>query len=160
MKLKLLGLILCLFWLGYYPVAASGDTVTSVARQLVCLCGCNHVLNNCSEPVCSLRDDMKASIKQQLDQGRTGPQIIQMMTATYGEQVLAAPPKRGFNLTAWLLPFIALAIGAVAIYLGLKAWVKPVPSSETKSPGLTAEDEAYQRRVSREVKEFDGGAFR
>jgi cytochrome c-type biogenesis protein CcmH len=50
-------------------------------------------------------------------------QVIDFMTATYGEQVLAAPTKKGFNLTAWITPFALLLVGAVSIWFVVLAWV-------------------------------------
>jgi len=160
-KLRL-GIVSLLFLLVFFPAGISAeDTVTGISKQLVCQCGCNMVLANCSHAECGSRESMTAFIQQEIDQGRSGPQIIQTMVARYGEQVLSAPTKRGFNLTAWILPFIALLGGAVVAYLGLRAWVRRGADYGAKvTSEVPVEDEKYRRRLDRELKEFNEGAFR
>ena len=71
----------------------------------------------------------------------------------YGTKILAAPPKKGFNLLAWLLPFVALFGGAIV--LGLLAW----RWSHTREPGPPAAQlsPALERRVDEELARFDEG---
>lgn len=162
MGLKLrLGIILLLVLFAFFPLRVSADTMTDISKQLVCQCGCNMVLANCSHAECHSRETMTTFIRQELERGKPGPEIIQTMVARYGEQVLASPTKRGFNLTAWLLPFIALLVGAVVIYLGLRAWVKRGADYQAEAvTEMTVGDEQYRRRLDRELEEFKGGVFR
>ena len=54
--------------------------------------------------------------------GKTKDEIKDELVAQYGTQVLAEPPKSGFDLTAWLVPGAAILIAAIAIALGLRRW--------------------------------------
>ena len=54
----------------------------------------------------------------------TKAQILDYYVSQYGEAILAAPTKRGFNLIAWVTPFAAIAAGGVVIYLLLQAWYR------------------------------------
>ena len=65
-------------------------------------------------PQCEWGIPAKEDIKQQLAAGTTPDAIIAQYVSKYGEQVLAAPTKRGFNMVVWVLPFAMLLIGAVA----------------------------------------------
>lgn len=137
--------------------AASPVDVDNAARELVCQCGCNMVLNQCNHAECSSRDAMLTSISKQLDGGRTREQIVAGFVAQYGERVLSAPTKEGFNLTAWVTPFVAILAGAILIYLLLRAWVARGRLSEpvTAGPGTSrGSDEEYRRRLERELDEF------
>ena len=46
------------------------------------------------------------------------------MMDTYGETLLAAPTKKGFNLTAWVTPFLAILVGGCLVVLTLIRWTK------------------------------------
>jgi cytochrome c-type biogenesis protein CcmH len=138
--------------------SAQEPSVDAIANKLVCQCGCNLILNNCLHEGCGSAEPMKASIRAQLAQGRTQDQIIAAFVSQYGEQVLASPPKRGFNLTAWTFPFIALIAGGVVIAYTLRSWVlkgtlPPTPAA----PQIKPEDEKYRHRLEKELEEFGEG---
>ncbi len=161
MSLKKLGLAALLFLLFVSPVKADSTTVSNISKQLVCQCGCTMLLSNCSHVECASRDTMTTLIGQKLAQGQSEEQIIQFFVAQYGEEVLASPPKRGFNLTAWVLPFAAIAAGGVAIYFALKKWVKRGKRYQAKDvTKAKGEDKEYQRQLKKELKEFDERGFR
>ncbi len=161
MSLKKLGLAALLFLLLVSPVKADSITVSDISKQLICQCGCTMILSNCTHDECMSRDTMTTLIEQKLAQGQSEEQIIQFFVAQYGEQVLASPPKRGFNLTAWVSPFAAIAAGGVAIYFALKKWVKRGKRYQTKAvTKAKEEDKEYQRQLDKELKEFDERGFR
>ena len=140
------------------PALAEGPTFDSIASQLVCQCGCNSVLNNCVHGECMMRDKMSTQLTQYLQRGQSQEAILTAFVGEYGEKVLAAPTKQGFNLTAWITPFAALAAGVGVIYLVVMAWVRrghqPVPVA------INEEDDEYRRRVDEELKGFPrGGGF-
>jgi len=126
------------------------------------LSGCNMVLSECS--CCGemgLYLEMMASIKQQVEAGRSKDEIIQTFVAQYGEQVLVVPPKRGFNLVAWVLPFVAILGGGGAIYIALKAWVRRGKVNRTNTMTEAEEgDDKYQHQLEEELKEFTERSFR
>jgi cytochrome c-type biogenesis protein CcmH len=95
--------------------------------------------------------NMKMFIAHEIAAGKTKSQIEDSLAATFGEQVLASPPKRGFNLLAWLLPVIGLAV-AVPI-VGWLAW----RWSRRRDPGPEPEplDPELDRLVDRELTRFD-----
>lgn len=161
MSLKKLGLAALLFLLLVSPVKAESATVSDISKQLICQCGCTLLLSNCTHIECPVGVPMKALIEQKLDQGQSEEQIIQLFVAQYGEVVLASPPKRGFNLAAWVSPFAAIAAGGVAIYFALKKWVKRGKRYQTKDVTKSKEeDKEYQRQLEKDLKEFDEGGFR
>jgi cytochrome c-type biogenesis protein CcmH len=141
-----------------FPSTASAQELTNISRQIICQCGCTLVLSNCTHHECSGREPMTAFINDQLAQGKSADQIVQLFVAQYGEQVLSSPPKRGFNLAAWVTPFMALLIGGVVISLGLKRWVRREPPA--RNDVAVEEDEGYRHRLEEELKEFDDRSFR
>ncbi len=160
LKVKL-GLILLLAILSLSPARAYAATVSDISKQFICQCGCTLVLNSCTHAECSVGVPMTALIKQKLAQGQSEEQIIQFFVAQYGEQVLASPPKRGFNLMAWVTPFAAILLGAGVIYIIIKKWVWQGRRSQASAVAEADEkDEEYQRRLEKELDEFTDRSFR
>jgi cytochrome c-type biogenesis protein CcmH len=162
MKLKNLGITLgvafFLATLSASPVMADSATVSSISKELICQCGCGRILNS---HVCDTQEAMTTVIEQKLAQGQSEEEIIQFFVVQYGEQVLASPPKRGFNLLAWVLPFAAILGGGGVIYIALKAWVRRGRQSQTSALAEAEEgDEEYQHRLEQELEEFTGSGFR
>lgn len=144
------------------PAQASAQTVTSISDQLICQCGCTAVLTNCTHAECMVRDEMTTLIKQKLEQGQTEAQIVQFFVAQYGEQVLASPPKKGFNLTAWILPFAAILAGGGVIYVAVRRWVRRGESAQADT-GVEAEEVdyvKYQHQLEKELAEYSERSFR
>lgn len=136
------------------PVWAEGPTLDEIAQELVCQCGCNMVLNNCTHGDCMVRDSMRTAIGQMIAQGQGKDEIIQAFVAQYGEKVLAAPTKQGFNLTAWITPFAVLIAGLLAVFLLIQAWLHSGKAS-AQAPALTEEvDEEYRSRLEQELESF------
>ena len=161
LKKILLTVALSAVLLSTTPVLADSATVSETADELICQCGCTMVLSNCTHAECSSRSAMTAIIEQKLAQGESKEQIIDYFVSQYGEQVLSSPPKTGFNLVAWLLPFAAILAGGVVIYLSLKAWVRRGNRHQADATGeIEEEDEAYRRQLKEELDEFEEGGFR
>ncbi len=154
--LKILGIAFALALISASPVSAAESSVT---KELVCQCGCLMVLGSCSHDECHSRDEMTTIVAQKLAKGESQEQIIQYFVAQYGEQVLSAPTKQGFNLTAWITPFAAIIFGAGIIYVALRAWVQRGQSSQVTTTTPEADDE-YRRRLEKELAEFQERGFR
>ena len=103
----------------------------------------------------STAQQIKVEIRQKLAYGQTKAQIIKPYVDQYGEKILTSPPKKGFNLMAWIIPFLGIAMGGALIYLALSRWVKvPVPKkghAKTK-PGVL--DDYYDAKVEEEFKKY------
>src|SRR3954453_7760383 len=80
---------------------------------------CGTALNLSSSPQA---DRERVFIRREIAAGKTKDQIKDELVAQYGTQVLAEPPKSGFDLAAWLVPGAAILIAAVAIAFGLRRW--------------------------------------
>jgi len=93
---------------------------------------------------------MLKDLGNQVDQGKTDDEILAYFAEKYGTGVLSAPPASGFNLTAWVMPFVALAIGAaVAVYCVRRfraRWTAPTPADVDVT--------RYQDKVEEELKKY------
>lgn len=60
-------------------------------------------------------------MKTLIAQGKSEKEILASLKAVYGERVLAAPPKKGFFLSAWIFPFVILSLGFLYLITFLKS---------------------------------------
>jgi len=95
-------------------------------------------------------DRERALIRRLIAAGRTKEEIKDALVAEYGEEVLAVPDDEGFELTAWVVPPLALALAAGTIAWLL--WRRPREPPEGP-PGL---DPGDAERLERELAEGDG----
>jgi cytochrome c-type biogenesis protein CcmH len=111
-------------------------TVESVSERVMCLCGCVATLNHCPHPEteCSMRAEMTSLIKKEIAEGKTEPAILQDFVERYGVKVLAAPPGKGFNLAAWVLPGFGLVVGLVCVVVIVRRWRWPSTAPVIATP--------------------------
>lgn|SRR5574337_36812 len=132
------------------PGAASPDLedrVREVASGLRCVV-CQNL--SVADSPSDLAKEMRNLVRELLQQGKTPEEIKAYFQSRYGDFVLLEPPKRGFNLLVWGLPFVALLLGAGGVYLVARRWAK---RGQQAAPLL---DPAYAERVRRELKERAG----
>ena len=59
--------------------------------------------------------ELKQELNAAVDRGDSDSAITQFFVQTYGTLVLAAPPNRGFNRVAWIMPYLALPVGITLV---------------------------------------------
>lgn len=137
------------------PAVASEQhpTLGELEGQLMCPICEGETLAQSDSPA-ALR--IKAYIGRRIEQGATRSQIKNELVEQWGTRILAAPPRHGFDLLAWLLPIVG-ALGGAAV-LGVLAWRwsrarEPAAQWTLTARPLGPEDE---RRVEDELRRFDG----
>ena len=125
------------------------ERVREVASELRCVV-CQNL--SVADSPSDLAKEMRNLIRELLQQGKTPDEIKAYFQSRYGDFVLLEPPKRGFNLLVWGLPFVALGVGACGVYLVAKRWTMRKHES---APPL---DPVYAERVRRELKEREGSS--
>ena len=100
-------------------------TLESIGDQVMCLCGCVATLNHCPHHDCATVAEMRPVIAQEIAAGKDETTILQDLAIRFGVQVLAAPPARGFSLTAWILPGVGLLAGLSLVVAVARRWRKP-----------------------------------
>jgi cytochrome c-type biogenesis protein CcmH len=98
------------------------DQRDAMEHQLRCQCGCTLDVYTCrtTDFSCQVSPAMHRDVMALVEGGYTAPEIIDAFVDTYGERVLMAPKKEGFNLAGYIVPFAALGAGAVAVAAVLK----------------------------------------
>ncbi len=113
-------------------------TLEQIGSKVFCLCGCATTLNHCPHlpSECQSRAEMEALILADIRQGKTEAAILQDLTNRYGVRVLAAPPARGFDLTAWVLPGFGLVLGLGIVVMIVSRWRRKPPASSASASDL------------------------
>ena len=141
------------------PAAASEQhpTLTELEDQIMCPVCAGETLAQSDSPAAA---HVKRLIQARIAAGDTRSEIKRKLVAEYGTRILAAPPKHGFDLIAWLLPLIGIV--AAAGVLGLLAWHwsrgrdEPEPPAAPWSLNGHPLDPELERRVDEELARFDG----
>jgi cytochrome c-type biogenesis protein CcmH len=95
-------------------------------------------------------DRERALIRRLIDRGEDKDQIKDALVAQYGPRVLATPSGHGFDLLAWLVPGvgIALALGAIGVLL----WRS---RSARRDPPDAEIDPSDMARLDRDMSSYD-----
>lgn len=122
------------------PAAACTHPRTSLSfleGQIMCPT-CHTTLDQSDAPAAQR---IKHYIARRIDQCATSKQIESELVANFGAGILAAPPRKGFDLVAWWLPIIALIGGALLLALGVWRWSRRRGAEvvEPLDPALAAE---------------------
>lgn len=126
------------------------NEVIRIAKNLYCPVCPATPLDVCSTQACV---QWRALIKDKLLAGENEEQIRAYFVAQYGERVLGAPPPEGFNLGAYLLPFLLLLAGGGVLFLTLRGWARSRQQSQPETLMPAAISGEYAARIARELKE-------
>jgi cytochrome c-type biogenesis protein CcmH len=95
---------------------AQRETV-EIARTLKCpVCESQSVADSPSQ----LAQEMRVYIQRRLEAGESREAILQDLVDRYGEGILLEPPRAGFTLLVWWLPWLSLALGGAVVGLALR----------------------------------------
>jgi cytochrome c-type biogenesis protein CcmH/NrfF len=153
MKLKIFASVAFFCWAAI-PLQADvpqaiGKQYKEACDRLVCQCGCNEQLSVCAMQNCGSATPMRAEIQERLLKGESVDQIVESFVARVGKQVLSAPTTKGFDLAAWVAPFLILCVGLIVVGWVAVRLVRPV--------GVPVEgaQSVMDPRIEKELREFE-----
>ena len=126
MNIKWIALIGLLFLSG--PVWAGearplADDPVSEARlkhlavELRCLVCQNQTLADSNAP---LAEDLRREVREMIAKNMSDQEIIEFLTARYGDFVLYRPPLKATTTLLWVGPFLLVIVGATALIITLR----------------------------------------
>jgi cytochrome c-type biogenesis protein CcmH len=135
------------------PAAASEQhpTLPELEGEVMCLV-CGTTLDQSSSP---FADRERTIIRQYIAQGDTKGEIEDKLVAQFGQQILAAPPKSGFNLLAWWLPIAGVVGGALVLGFLAWRWSRGRREPPVAAAGAPLEP-ALERQLDKELARYDG----
>lgn len=137
---------------------AERPTLATISEGLTCQCGCGLTVANCNHPTCSFSVPVREQIESMIGKGQSGAQIIAFYRRKYGEKVLSAPTTEGFNIVAWVMPFLVVVLGGAVIVYTANRWrslpaaggESTVSTPQTAGPQFDAE---LKDRLANEIRE-------
>lgn len=93
-------------------------------RGLKCACPCKLDVFTCrtTDFQCGISPAMHSDVVRLVDSGYSADEIVAAFKTVYGERVLMAPVKEGFNIAGYVVPFITVGIGATMLVALLRKW--------------------------------------
>jgi cytochrome c-type biogenesis protein CcmH len=149
--------VLALLLLGATWGPALADEAASLISELMCPADCVMTLAACemTEAV-----QMRGFVRAKVTEGWSKQQITDVLVEQYGERLLAAPTKKGFNLTAWITPFAVILAGGVLIGVLVTTWIRQRRQLDARARAVVnlspSKDLAvYRSRLTAELSRFD-----
>lgn len=145
--------------LGMPTLAADSPGFQELEESLTCQCGCGLTVHSCNHLQCPSAIPLRQEIRAQMEKGLGKDAILQHFADKYGEKILSSPTTTGFNLTAWVVPFVMVALGSIFVMFTLLRWRRGKPRPATPvavpQPPGDAPLSAHEKTLERELKQFD-----
>ncbi|HEX9443142.1 MAG TPA: cytochrome c-type biogenesis protein CcmH [Candidatus Binatia bacterium] len=127
-----------------------------IAAELRCpVCQNLSVADSPSE----LAQQMRALVREQLEQGKSPDEVKKFFVSKYGDWVLLAPPARGVGLLLWILPGAAALAGVALVAVVLRRRVGKKAAAPAEAPGDSDSRREFflaeRERLAAETREIE-----
>ena len=127
---------------------ANNADLKKLLKSVYCYCGCSReTIEVC---ICGVAQEIEKNFKQKLTLEKTVDQIKSEYLAQYGSQFDAIMKAEGFNLVAYIVPFVLLAIfGGISVVVLKKqkrGQIVTQPAGSTNLDGLEEEIQQYRQQ--------------
>lgn len=136
----------------------SDPAIQALEKRLRCTCGCGLDVYTCrtTDFTCTTSPAMHREVLALLDQGRTEEEVVAAFVEEYGQSILMAPPKKGFNLAGYFVPGAAVLTAGVVLLIALRRWtrasaVAAAAAPHAATPAATPDELA---QLQRDLDEF------
>jgi cytochrome c-type biogenesis protein CcmH len=99
-----------------------------------------------------MAQQMRGIVRERLAAGDSPEQVIQYFVDKYGEWILLAPRRHGFNWLVWIAPFAAIALGLVLFAVVVRRWTQRRQARLAAPAAAPALDPAMRERIRREME--------
>jgi cytochrome c-type biogenesis protein CcmH len=127
------------------PTTASDNdaAIQAIEKRLKCTCGCGLDIYTCrtTDFTCPASPGLHRKVVALAAAGLSGDAIVADYVREHGVEMLMAPPARGFNLTAYFLPGVAILGVGIALAFAIMRWARrrqPVVASVVTADGTAA----------------------
>lgn len=125
-------------------------TVSDVEDEVMCpICG---TLLELSDSPQARRE--KVYVARLVAGGRTKAEIKDALVAQYGPAALALPEAKGFDLSAYLVPVVALLVAVGALCFSVARWRRDGNRSPSPGPGSAPQGEEAER-LEADLRRYD-----
>ncbi len=151
MRFAAAALLVCLF--ASAAGAKGAPSFRELEESLTCQCGCGLTVHACNHLACPSAVPLREEIRAQMQLGKSEEEILAYFAGKYGEKILSAPTASGFNLAAWVTPFLALGVGGGIVAVALMRWRRRGEAmAAEQSPAISVP--RYREIFEREIEKF------
>lgn len=159
--LLLLALLIVVMPASAQEGTVTDDQVNEIAKELYCPVCESTPLDVCPTQACA---DWREVIRTKLSEGQSEEEIKEYFALQYGARALAEPPRQGFTLAVWIVPIVAVVIGAFVFSRYMRRIrattgseiVAATESGVSLEPAPSESESAiddYQARIEQELRE-------
>jgi cytochrome c-type biogenesis protein CcmH len=114
-----------------FPDVQIEERLTRLSRELRCVVCQNEAL---ADSPAELAGAMRQEIRDLMKAGKTDREVIDFLTARYGDFVLFRPPLKPLTYLLWVGPFVFLAVGALVWVVALRTrrTFRPAPVDDAQ----------------------------
>lgn len=127
-------------------------TLAAVEAEVMCPV-CGTPLGLASEAPQANRE--RALIQRLIDRCKSKDEIKQVLVAEYGEDVLALPEAEGFDIAAYAVPAIAVALAALGVLAAVRRWRRDGGSGPRAAAAGGEPDGATTKRLDADLERYD-----
>lgn len=119
----------------------------ALEHRIRCQCGCTLDVFTCrtTDFSCQVSPAMHRDIMSLVQGGYTAEEILNAFVDVYGDQAMMAPPREGFNVVGYVLPGIAIAVGAIVLAVVIRRWKREPAIAAASAPAVGATPEELRR---------------
>ena len=124
------------------------EEAQSIDKMLICpVCPAETI----DQAQVELSKQMRRIVREMLAQGADRDEILDFFVVRYGTEVLAAPPKSGTNLVAWLLPVIGVLAALAVVFAIMRSMASRGGAETVTEPAIGDDLGPYLEAVDREM---------
>ncbi len=128
---------------------------TEIEEELTCQCGCGLTVHNCNHVNCPSAIPLRREIASLIAKGLSRQEILDHFRVKYGEKILSSPTTRGFNLTAWVAPFVALLLAGGFIIRVTRRWRRDEEGRRAEVKTEAGHSQHLRKKMAQELDKFD-----
>jgi cytochrome c-type biogenesis protein CcmH/NrfF len=133
------------------------EEAQSIGRMLMCpVC----VGVTIEQSQAQIAQQMQGVVREMLAQGADRDEILDFFVDRYGTVVLAAPPKSGVNLLAWILPIVGVLAALAAVFAIIRSMASHAAERMATEPALDDDLDPYLEAIDRELVLSEDSDFR
>jgi cytochrome c-type biogenesis protein CcmH len=133
----------------------SNWTVAGIQTELMCPTCKGERLDISTAPAA---DRVRAYLVRAHARGWSEDHVKSALVAQFGPQVLAAPPRSGFGLIAWVAPIAAVLAGALLAVWLARRWLRRRSANEPEADPVEGDPEhraALEAQLDDELARFE-----